>query len=100
MKYLLPWLLLCFSLALAGSGPPWQRDSRNLLMNFNNMYQPCVVETAGKYPYKMWFFGWAAAATNPGWPGCDAIVLARSKDLKSWEVHSGKDTWDRQRPLI
>jgi hypothetical protein len=94
MKHVLPSLLLCFSLAHAESNSQWQRDKRSLLTNFNNMYQPCVVESGGKYPYKMWFFGWAAAQTNPGWPGCDAIFHARSKDLKTWEVYSGEGKWD------
>jgi len=72
----------------------WQPDKRVLLTNFNNMYQPCVVETGGDYKYKMWFFGWAAGKTNPGWPGCDATFHARSKDLKTWEVYSGEGKWD------
>ena len=62
------------SAAAAADG--WQRDGRDLLRNFNNMYNPCVVETPGPYRYKMWFFGWAARRTNPGVPGCDAIFHA------------------------
>lgn len=93
-KYALPSLLLCCSLAHARPDSQWQRDKHNLLTNFNNMYQPCVVETGGEYPYKMWFFGWAAAQTNPGWPGCDATFHARSKDLRTWEVYSGRGRWD------
>jgi len=83
---------LCIGNAFAA--PEWQRDERSLLTNFNNMYNPCVVETDGEYRFKMWFFGWAAARTNPGWPGCDAIFHARSKDLTAWEVYSGNGTWD------
>ncbi len=94
LKYLLASLLLCFSLVYGKEISQWQRNKRSLLTNFNNMYQPCVVETGGKYPYKMWFFGWAAARTNPGWPGCDAIFHARSKDLKTWEVYSQDGKWD------
>jgi hypothetical protein len=71
----------------------WQRDKRVLLTNFNNMYQPCVVETGGEYRYRMWFFGWAAARTNPGWPGCDATFHARSKDLTTWEVSKDGIEW-------
>jgi len=72
----------------------WQRSTRNLLWNFNNMYQPCVVEVGGERRYLMFFFGWAAAATNPGYPGCDAIFLARSDDLRQWEVYAGQAGWD------
>ena len=45
------------------------RNTHCLLTNFDNMYNPCVVETEGDYRYKMWFFGWAAASGNPGDPG-------------------------------
>ena len=59
------------------------------------MYQPCVVEIPGQdYRYKMWFFGWAVGVGNKGYPGCDAIFHARSKDLKKWEVYSGEGRWD------
>ena len=74
----------------------WERDPRSLLTSFNNMYNPCVVETGGEYRYKMWFFGWAAGHSNPGVPGSDAIFHARSKDLKSWEVYSKGGEWDRR----
>jgi hypothetical protein len=86
--------VFCILTGHAFSEQGWQRDSRNLLTNFNNMYNPCVVETDGEYRFKMWFFGWAAAQTNPGWPGCDAIFHARSKDLTTWEVYSENQTWD------
>jgi hypothetical protein len=85
---------LSFFVARTGSDSQWQRDQRDLLTNFDNMYQPCVVETGGEYPYKMWFFGWAAARGNPDWPGSDAIFHARSKDLKTWEIYSGEGKWD------
>jgi predicted GH43/DUF377 family glycosyl hydrolase len=95
MKYLTFALLLWVPLIHAAEpGSDWQRDKRNLLTNFNNMYNPCVVETGGEYPYKMWFFGWAATMTNKGYPGCDAIFHARSKDLKKWEVYSKDKKWD------
>ena len=42
----------------------------------------------------MWFFGWATGIGNQGYPGCDAIFHARSKDLGKWEVYSGDDRWD------
>ncbi len=73
----------------------WQRDKRDLLTNFANMYQPCVVETSGEYRYRMWFFGWAVGPVgNPGVPGCDAIFCARSKNLRDWEVFTGREEWD------
>ena len=75
-------------------GAEWQRDSRPLLTNFDNMYQPCVVETGGEYRFRMWFFGWAWGHANPGLPGADAIFHARSKDLRTWEVYSGHGAWD------
>jgi len=87
-------LVLHSSLVYAASGEGWQRDKRSLLTNFNNMYNPCVVETGGVYAYKMWFFGWAAAYTNPEVPGCDAIYHARSKNLREWEVYGKGGTWD------
>ncbi|MBM4093479.1 MAG: hypothetical protein FJ276_29325 [Planctomycetes bacterium] len=73
----------------------WQRDSAPLLTNFNNMYNPCVVETGGEWRYRMWFFGWSAKHGNEdmGW-GCDAIFHARSRDLRAWEVWCGEDRWD------
>ena len=73
----------------------WENSGRNVLWGFDNMYQPCVIEEPGsEYPYKMWFFGWAAADCNPGYPGCDAIFHARSKDLDHWEVYAGDGRWD------
>ena len=87
-------LLFGLSCAVAAAEDRWQRDTRSLLTNFNNMYNPCVVETGGEYRYRMWFFGWAADRTNTDIPGCDAIFLARSKDLVNWEVFSGDQGWD------
>ena len=86
--------LLVMGTAAATPGENWERDARPLLTNFNNMYNPCVVETQGEYRYKMWFFGWAEGHANPGFPGCDAIFHARSKDLRNWEVYSKDGTWD------
>lgn len=86
--------VLILSAAVATSTGVWERDNRSLLTNFNNMYNPCVVETGGEYRFKMWFFGWAAGATNPDIPGCDAIFHARSNDLVNWEVYSKGDVWD------
>ena len=86
--------VLFLSVAATASAADWQRIKAPLLTNFNNMYNPCVVETGGKYRYKMWFFGWASKHANPGTPGADAIYHARSKDLKKWEVYSKNGTWD------
>jgi hypothetical protein len=72
----------------------WERDPTPLLTNFENMYQPCVVEVGGEWRYRMWFFGWAADVGNSTLPGCDAIFCARSRDLKQWEVYAGGDQWD------
>lgn len=74
----------------------WVRDKTPLLKNFTNMYNPCVVETGGEHPYKMWFFGWSTSHANQGlgMAGCDMIFHARSKDLVHWEVYSGDGTWD------
>ncbi len=89
-------LLLVFCpVAAARSADQWERNDRDLLTNFNNMYSPCVVETGGPYRYKMWFFGWAAEYANPGIAGVDAIFHARSKDLEHWEVYAKGHTWDR-----
>jgi hypothetical protein len=106
----LPWLVVA---AIYGSGAKWaaaadggwhrpdqdiskwERSKENLLWGFSNMYQPCVREIPGEdYRYRMWFFGWAVGIGNKGYPGCDAIFQARSKDLKHWEVFSGDGRWD------
>ena len=73
-----------------GSLSNWQRDSKPLLTNFDNMYQPCVVEVGGEWRYRMWFFGWALAEG----PRVDAIYHARSMDLKHWEVYTHDGGWD------
>lgn len=78
----------------------WLRDEKNLITNFYSMYHPEVVyvpewDTEDGYPYLMWFFAWAynqendAAGQYPGYPGGDAIFLARAKALEGpWEVYS------------
>jgi len=88
------FLLGCFCLGSAVADDGWQRDQRSLLTKFNNMYNPCVVETGGEYRFRMWFFGWATEMTNPDVPGCDAIYHARSKDLGTWEVYCKGGSWD------
>ena len=74
----------------------WERDeTRNVIFKFANMYQPNVIyDKKSRYPYKMWFFGWASEDTNQKYPGCDAIFHARSMDMNVWEVYSGEDKWD------
>lgn len=73
----------------------WEHVPGNALSGFYNMYQPCVVELTGDpFPYRMFFFGWAADWANSKFPGCDAIFHARSTDLRKWEVYAGDDRWD------
>jgi hypothetical protein len=77
----------------------WERDPTVLLSGFTNMYNPHVVydpEIDADHPYRMWFFGWASADMNPGYPGCDAIFHARSADLTHWEVYAGDAGWDAE----
>lgn len=72
-------------------------EKRNVLENFDNMYQAEVVKTADPdYPYFIYLMGWAAAETNPGWPGCDAIFLARSKNLVDFEMYCGLDSQNQK----
>ena len=95
IKFLPTTILLSLSCAVLVSEGQWQRDKGSRLTNFNNMYNPCVVETGGNYRYRMWFFGWAANHSNKNIPGSDAIFHARSRDLRSWEVFSKANTWDK-----
>ncbi len=72
----------------------WLRSQKDVLSGFGNMYHATVLQTSDpEYPFRMWFFGWAAADCNPGFPGCDAIFLARGKTLDAWEVYAGGE-WD------
>lgn len=76
-------------------GTDWERSGRDVLFGFRNCYHPCVLRVPDqRYPFRMWFFGWGAEDTNPGWPGCDAIFHARGRDLEHWEVYAGSDRWD------
>ena len=73
----------------------WQRLGV-MIGDFHNMYNLHIVYEPEdtEWPFKGWFFGWAAADCNPGFPGCDAIYAARSKSLTgSWQVWTGAD-WD------
>jgi len=51
IRHALLSMLLCLSGAQAASQRQWHRSRRSLLTNFNNMYNPCVVETGGEYGY-------------------------------------------------
>ena len=76
------------------------RKDRNVIDGFRNMYHACIVKTDDKdYPYFMYFFGWAYDDCNTGWPACDAVFLARGKNLDDWEVYARRLTgetyyWD------
>lgn len=74
---------------------------RNIVENFYNMYHADVVKVDdADYPYRMYFFGWAASFTNQGWPGADAIFLARGKNIDEWEIWSSDDDYtERYRAL-
>ena len=73
---------------------------RNILWGFTNMYHPTVIKVKDKkYPYRLYFFGWATADMNLGWPGLDAIFIGRGKNLSTWEIYSksketGKFYWN------
>jgi len=90
----------------------WIRNEKNLITNFYSMYQPEVVyikvwDDGERYPYLMWFFAWAYTFENtplgdyPGFPGSDAIFLARAKSIEGpWEIYSqkhdtGEKFWDK-----
>jgi len=75
--------------------PEWEVRETPVLWGFHNLYNPQVVEVADRaYPFRMWFFGYAAEDHNPRYPGGDAIYHARSKDLDHWEVYVGGNAWD------
>jgi hypothetical protein len=64
-------------------------SKRNVISDFVNMYHPMVVKTPDvEYPYRMYFFGWSATDTNIEFEGCDAIFVARSRNLDIWEIYS------------
>jgi hypothetical protein len=74
----------------------WEEEGV-VMQGFRNMYNPHIIQEPGdEYPFKMWFFGWAAEDCNPGYPGCDAIFYARGKDLHHWEVYAGEERWDEK----
>jgi hypothetical protein len=74
----------------------WKRSGEDVLSGFGNMYHAKVLQVNDEdYPFRMWFFGWAAEDCNPGYPGCDAIFHARGRNLDDWEVYAGEGTWDK-----
>ena len=96
---------------LLGVGDGWIRNEKNLITNFYSMYQPEVIyikewDDGDRSPYLMWFFAWAYTSENtpldnyPGFPGSDAIFLARAKSLEGpWDVYAqkhdtGEKFWD------
>ena len=80
----------------------WQRSGRNVIAGFHNMYNLHVLRMQDRaYPYRGWFFGWAAVDGNrniPGFTGWDAIFAARAHDLDGpWHVWCGDGAataWD------
>lgn len=75
----------------------WTKSGLTVLSGFKNMYHAEVLPVQDpEYPFRMWFFGWAAGDCNPGFNGCDAIFLARGKSLDQWEVYCGEDQWDER----
>jgi len=82
--------------------PLWERTGRDILHGFCNMYNfHCLQEPGAEFPYRAWFFGWAAADGNrniPGHTGCDAIFaarVARGAPLDGpWQVYAGDSQWD------
>jgi len=77
----------------------WERNGKNVIYGFRNMYQLEVVDDPDDvaYPFKGWFFGWMVEDGNPGFPGCDAICAARAKALGGpWEIFAGEGKWDSQ----
>ena len=78
----------------------WERHEYPVLDGFLTAYQPCVREVNDEiYPYRMWFFGWMTEVCNPEYPGCDAIFIARSKNLEEWEVFCKDGAWDNKKQV-
>lgn len=74
----------------------WERHGV-LLGGFRNLYNLHLVrEPEGAATrFTGFFFGWAVEPCNPGYPGCDAIYLARGDDLRrGWQVYAGGEAWD------
>lgn len=77
-----------------GDATAWTKPKRDLLSGFTNLYHPTVLyEPDREWPFRLYFFGWAAADSNPGYAGSDAIFHGRAPALDGpWEVYGG-DGW-------
>ncbi len=73
----------------------WEVHPTPILGGFHNLYNARIIHNPEDtdYPFKMWFFGYAAEEHNPGYPGGDAIYFARAATLDAWEVYAGNDKW-------
>jgi hypothetical protein len=95
---------------LVDLGAQWPPVARTVLGPFHNCYNAKVLGVDDRaYPYRMWFFGWAAADHNPQPDGRflgDAVFHARGRSLSDWEVYAGHSPdgrvlWDREgRPAL
>lgn len=99
--------LAAFALAPASPAPDrqtdrsalWTRAGRNVIAGFRNMYNLHVLRVPDRaFPYRGWFFGWAASDCNrgiPGYRGCDAVFAARARALDGpWQVYADDGRWD------
>lgn len=106
VAFALVWLSVC-GIAMSSAQAPqppgpdrlrdltasWRASRETLLGPHHNLYNPCVVRVPDRrWPYRMWYFGWACADNNPvrGRPIGDAIYHARSSDMRRWEVYAGR----------
>lgn len=76
--------------------PLWEPGPGPILKGFHNLYNACVVRIPDDdaYPFRLFFFGYAAEEHNPGYPGGDAIYLGRARDLHQWGIYAGERGWD------
>ncbi|MCX6358358.1 MAG: hypothetical protein NT029_00990 [Armatimonadetes bacterium] len=76
----------------------WEQVGGDLIRGFVNMYHLTILKEPARrdYPYRGWFFGWAAETCNRAQGhGCDMIFAARAPRLEGpWEVWCGGDRWD------
>lgn len=72
----------------------WEKGPEPIVWGFHNLYNARIVhEPEAEFPYKMWFFGYAAQDNNPRYHGGDIIYHARAKALDAWEIYAGGDQW-------
>ncbi len=77
----------------------WEVHPEPMLSGFHNLYCPHVLHEPEdpEFPFKMWFFGYAAEEHNPDHPpGGDQIYFARGRSLTDWEVYAGNGEWERE----